>query len=344
MSRLLGSRGGSFDPRYTSAAELLFYLGRGLVKDAGNPIFAKGTASAWDDFAVRELTPVVDELGHVVTEADGIWAYYWGRPDGGAGTFQIGLAKSTDNGVAWTRYGSNPIISPAGTSWYETSVSQPSTVKRSDGTRVMLAGGGDVGGISSIGCFTSPDGLAWTDAGQKLVLTDFLDGATPITQIGVPNLIKRSSGDWLVIVEARLTAVTNGWRVWGATATNPAGTWTVLNSGQPLLSPTGSDWESVGVANAHVIETRPSEYLMAYNGIGSVSPNWQIGFATSTNLTTWTRHVGNPVLSKGASGAWDDQQTEVDALVKEPYSGTLRLYYQGYSAVDGSMQVGLAVA
>lgn len=342
MRRLLlaAGGGGSFAASTSiPTATLLGYLAGGFTRAAGNPILPKGSSGQWDDWGVRELRPVVDTNGLMVAESDGIWAYYVGFPDGtSTGPSQIGLAKSTDGGASWTRYGSNPVVSNGGTGWYQNDVLQPSVLKLDDGTRVMLAAGRTSGDVDSIGCLTSTDGLSWSDAGQKLTLASFNDGGATLTEMGVPSVIKRSSGDYLMLCEVLSNTAANAWRIYGATASDPTSTWTALNSGAPLLG-AGSGWESVGVANPQIIENAPGEYFLAYNGI---STYWQIGFAYGTNLASLTRYASNPVLTKGTGGQWDDQQVETNYLPKEPSRTDIRLYYQGYSAVDGSMQVGSA--
>lgn len=334
--------GAAFTPAYWVAlSTFLTRIAGGFTKNAGNPVFAKGGGSTWDAWGVREFGIVRDTHCNIVTESDGLWAYYWGRPDGSTGTFKVGLAKSTNSGVTWTRYGGNPVLSPAGTGWYQKHIAQPSVVKQDDGSRVMMVVGTDNSNIEKIGCFTSADGLSWTDRGEKIGGASFLDGATGLSEFGVPCLMKRNSGDWLCLLEGLTSGMTNRWNIYAMTASDPTSTWTVMNSGQPIFSPTGAGWESVGVANPHIIECTPGVYLMVYNGINTY---WQIGFASSSDLSTWTRVGTNPVLTKGAGGAWDDQQVETSFLVKDPSASTLLLYYQGYSAVDGSTQIGLAAA
>lgn len=313
-----------------------------FVKFSTTPVLPKGP-TGWDAWGVRDFSVLIDEQGYPIVQPDGIWAYYFGRPTV-SGTIQLGLAKSADGGFTWTKYSGNPVLTPsgAGGSWFQIAVAQAGVLQRaSDGLYLMIVQGTDGGGNDSLGVCTSSDGLSWSDGGQKLTLADFTDGGTAITQLGVPCVIKQSSGTYLVIFEALTSGITNGWRLYGATSTTFTGTWTPMNSGHPLFANTGSGFESVGVANPHFIEAAPGNFLLAYNGI-TTDLLWRIGFATSTNLTTWARYSGNPVLA-ASPGSWDNLQTETSALIKG-HNDQLRLFYQGYTSVDNSMQIGLATA
>ena len=339
MTLFFAARAGTF----LTIEEMLAELDGGLTKYVGNPVLAKGAGGTWDDYTVRELAPVIDEDGLVVTESDGIWAYYWGQDQADPGaTLQIGLAKSVDGGTTWTKYGSNPLIVPGGASWYNTDVFQPATVKLDDGTRVMMAGGRNgAASTDSLGVLSSADGLTWADEGQKLTLGQFHETGTAMLEMGVPTMIKIADGTWLALFECLKDPGTAGlWRIFGATATDPTGTWTPLNSGEPLMGPTGVGWESVGVANPHVIEVTPGQYAMTYNGFQT---KWQVGFAYTSTLTSWTRYSGNPILTTGAALQWDDGQVESCFLFKEPGS-SLRILYHGFLASDGTAQVGLATS
>lgn len=342
---MAASGGGAFTPplRSIPTATLLGYLAGGFTKAAGNPVFPKGASGAFDSWGVREFSVLHDQYGLVVAEPDGIWAYYWGRTAVGSSVFKVGLAKSSNNGLTWTRYGSNPVLSPSGVAghWYEVGIALGASMKEGGTYQLMANGVGSAAGVNvyGVGVLTSTDGLTWTDHGSKISAADF--DANAAGGGGAGTLIKRSSGDYLALFELLKPNVTNGWQVYGATAPTFTGTWTPLNGGAPLLSPTGAGWESVGVANPHIIENSPGEYMLIYNGI-SASTGWQIGVASGSDLTALTRYGSNPVLSKGAAGQWDDQQVETSYLFKEPGSPTLRLMYQGYSNVDGSMQIGLA--
>jgi len=321
-------------PDYTAFNDIKLYH---PWKYAQNPVLTTGSASTWDDTYVRELAPVIDENGYMVEESDGIWAYYGGYS---GSAWQIGLAKSTDDGLSWTKYVSNPLISASGSggSWYETNIFQPSVVKTADGTRYMAAAGG-----STIGLFSSTDGISWSDEGSIITPGDFTDteDAVAIGKAAVPSMIKRADDTWLLIFEGRPTA-NDHWKIYGATSASPTGTWTPLNSGSQIFNiGSGAAWDNYAVANGHLIEVSSGSYVMIYNGRQSANV-WKVGGASSTDLTTWTRHDDNPIIiTPTDTNYWDYYGIEASFLVKEDSTHN-RIYYHGFGATGNSVGVGLA--
>ena len=325
-----------------TADELVGIRVQSSSKYFSNPVIPLGAGGTWDDVQVRDMAIVIDGNGYPVVESDGLWAYYGGY-DGAV--WAIGLAKSTDNGYTWTKYVSNPVISASGVGsrWDEDAVYQPTVIKEHGVWYMMLRG--ETGASNAIGVYTSSDGLSWSEDAVKLVLGDFLydSGPTAISEMGVPCMIKRKSGDYLVVFEGLKTgSVASEWAIFGATAPTITGAWTPLNGGLPLFGAT-TGWENDGVANAHIIQVESGDYLIAYNGYDYTvgQRKWEIGFASSSDLTSWTRYTGNPVIKVGANGAWDDIHAECSFLVKEENSSLLRLYYQGF-ATSTTCQIGLA--
>lgn len=87
----------------------------------------------------------------------------------GDGIVKIGRATSTDAGLTWTRYGSNPIISPgAGGTWNDEQVHGPAYVW--DGSQHVLYLGGYDGTNYRIGRWTSADLITWAAYGSNPVL------------------------------------------------------------------------------------------------------------------------------------------------------------------------------
>jgi hypothetical protein len=301
----------------------------------------------WDSALTREISPVINDTDGKMTRGTGgaLTAYYYGA--NGSDVRQVGKATSSDNGYTWTNR--SVAIAPSGVngSWYKTDIFQPTVVKRaSDGMLLMMAVGleNETYDTGKIGVLTSDDGGAtWDDGGSKLTIDMFeYENGDPITEFGVPRVIKRSSGDYLLVLEGQ-TANSNHWRVFAATSSTFTGTWTPLNDGKPILMPTSSTWEDIGVANAQLIEIESGAYVMAYNGRGTGAPGgWQVGFASSTDLVNWYRYPGNPVIKPGAA-TFDARFVETSFLAKADSYGQAKLYIQGYD-VNESPQVGVATA
>lgn len=93
----------------------------------------------------------------------------------------------------------------------------------------------------------------------------------------------------------------------------------------PVLWPTQS-WESGDVMVGSVISDA-GQYKMWYTGSDS-SGAYRIGYATSADGISWIKHGGNPVLTTGAAGSWDDKEVWAPSVVK--VDGTYHLWYTGY--------------
>ncbi|MCL4793577.1 MAG: family 43 glycosylhydrolase [Bryobacteraceae bacterium] len=69
----------------------------------------------------------------------------------------------------------------------------------------------------------------------------------------------------------------------------------------------GADWENGGLYKPCLIEHRGTYYLF-YNAKNR-EKRWreQTGVATSTDLKTWRRYEGNPIVRNGGAGSWDER-------------------------------------
>lgn len=79
-------------------------------------------------------------------------------------------------------------------------------------------------------------------------------------------------------------------------------------------------------------------YHMLYCGYDGT--RWQIGYATSPDGTTWTRqNLGDPVLTQGAPGKFDEKSVSSPSIIKEG-----AVYYMWYDGTNnaGTIAVGLA--
>jgi predicted GH43/DUF377 family glycosyl hydrolase len=98
-------------------------------------------------------------------------------------------------------------------------------------------------------------------------------------------------------------------------------------SGNPVLNPTPSGWDSDFVTTPRVLYIGGT-FRMWY--VGGHSGTTGIGYANSTDGVTWKKYP-TPVLSPGQAGAWDSAQVRLGSVV---WNGTrFLMWYSGSSPV-----------
>lgn len=108
--------------------------------------------------------------------------------------------------------------------------------------------------------------------------------------------------------------------------------------GNPVLDLGASgSWDDYHINNPTVIFNGTS-YEMWFTGSDGV--NSQIGYATSSDGINWIKYSGNPVLSLGGSGTWDEIGVAAPSVL---YNGTS--YEMWYVGGNGStVQIGYATS
>lgn len=98
----------------------------------------------------------------------------------------------------------------------------------------------------------------------------------------------------------------------------------------PIIEPSGlDDWKRGYVGDAFIVY-KDSFYLFYYGRHSWPIPNTaENGLATSTDLVTWHEYSGNPILTRGAAGEWDDADADKPIIILK--NG---VYYQFYVGVD----------
>jgi len=216
----------------------------------------------------------------------------------------IGYATSSD-GITWTQYASNPVItSNTVNSWDNLGIMTPTVIKNGTTYQMWYTGisvsvslvtdllsAASVSGIQTaltndvniaIGHATSTDGMAWTkDAG-------------PVLQKGAAT-----SWDSYCVFAPSVVIETNGsydmWYTGGQINLD-----TLFNYLQNTI-------------------TLSNFFLTGFNTA--------IGHATSTNGTSWTKDTSNPVLSEGTGSAWDNYGVGFPSVVTN--ATEIRLWYTG---------------
>jgi predicted GH43/DUF377 family glycosyl hydrolase len=164
------------------------------------------------------------------------------------------------------------------------------------------------------GLASSPDLKTWTreglilDRGEPGSLTEFNIALTWIVRDNAlfgAGRLKQYDGDYIGIYHVYPGAgYESGPAVVGLCRSHDLRNWHVE---EPVFFPQdGETWEDGGLYKACLLEHEGVFYLF-YNAKDK-GKRWyeQTGFATSTDLKTWTRHGSNPVLPNGPSGDFDD--------------------------------------
>jgi hypothetical protein len=123
------------------------------TKYGSNPILSEGAGGAWDELFIAD-TKVI----YAAADSPAWRMWYVGRNAAGRG--QVGYATSSD-GLAWTKYGSNPVIAgAAGNEWGVMAVC-PVRVSASVWFCYFVTSSEDLG-TSQLNRADSVDGVTWT--------------------------------------------------------------------------------------------------------------------------------------------------------------------------------------
>jgi predicted GH43/DUF377 family glycosyl hydrolase len=120
---------------------------------------------------------------------------------------------------------------------------------------------------------------------------------------------------------------------WARHAANP-----VLRVGRP------GSWDANSVQAPWVIHEN-GVYKMWFEGQTFTSGNvakMAIGYATSPNGVDWTKYSGNPVLTPGPSGTWDDKWTYRPVVISTGQSYVM--YYRSLSSQGTTGETGMAIS
>jgi predicted GH43/DUF377 family glycosyl hydrolase len=236
----------------------------------------------------------------------------------------IGFASSTD-GIAWDMHSGNPVLIPEPfDEWNEVTVIEPSVIM--DGTlfRMWYTSYNNLQllGPAHIHHATSEDGLVWTkDTLNNPVLSPGPAGSWDDQWIDSHCIIKLDTvyhlwysglgGNQVRIGHATSADGVN----WIKDANNP-----VLSSGAP------GSWDYSRVEAPSVIFDGAT-FHMWYMG-GSYFEG-QVGYATSGDGVNWTKHEGNPVLTTGTAGNWDDTAVGFCSVLLDTAASIYKMWYTG---------------
>jgi hypothetical protein len=295
------------------------------TKDALNPVLSGGGNGTWDNHVF---------MPSVLFNADSGRYEMWYGGSYGPGVswrpYRIGFAWSSD-GVNWTKYAGNPVLSPSQGTWDEGTV-EGQTVIRENGQYKMWYTGASSGlSPAQIGYATSPDGIHWNKHAGNPVLragsADWEIGNIAYCQV-------ESSFGTYTAWYSETDVSPQIWRIGRATSTDGIN-WQKDAFNNPVLNTgTSGQWDDLAVLMPHVLNVNNVHYMW-YTGWRSGANPRSVGLATSTDGgITWTRYAGNPVLSPGSIGSWEANNVEGGTVMLR--NGVLHIWYDGSTVPTAS--------
>jgi len=326
------------------------------IRYEGNPIMELGAEGSWEDNGIRDSNLMIDPDGYLATDDGNYRMYYSGYKNTGETHWRrgIGLATSPD-GITWTKYGSNPILTKgAAGSWDEYGVQAANVIKRGANDYIMIYSGVDDDWSDEdswgIGIATSNNGINWTKyAGNPvLIAADFI-GIAGNNILTFPYMIQLSDGSYAMTAGATYYTdplYGDAFQTYAAVSEDGL-TWTPLNGGNAVFTPTGEEFDSNNIEYARLYEIQENKYLITYHGdpAGVMNNRMEIGLATSIDLINWVRYGVRPIFSFGSGDEWDDFSIGNGVLAKDDFgTDTLRMWYGGVSEPNISEGEGFGYA
>ncbi len=294
-------------------------------KYPGNPVMTVGPEE-WED---PVLLP-----GSVIFYEDEYHMWYCGGDFlANGGFFRIGHATSND-GIAWTR-DLLPVLDTGSLGeWDDKSVWNPSVLLKDGVFHMWYSGYGNEDetghGEDEIGHATSADGITWIKDEKNPVLKEGNEGHWDDPVVVAPSVIYDGT-------EYHMYYHASGSPSNGSIghATSPDGTVWTRDPQNPVISKGAWDTPQTVYGGALF---HNNTYYMWYSG-GSFL-DWDIGYATSEDGSSWTKFGDGPVLEKGAEG-FDTQLISAPSLIYDNNESRYKMWYRGQKA-DGTGGIGYA--
>jgi predicted GH43/DUF377 family glycosyl hydrolase len=284
----------------------------------------------------RELLPVLELDGGTTYDNNGVGGacviydsdtslykmWYTGVGDNG---ISICYAES-NNGLAWNKPYTNPVIQGGSNPWDMTGVGGPSVLLDSSATYpYQIWYTGINGTTASIGWAQSFDGINWVD--NALVMTGTA-GTWDADSVAFPSVLfdegiykmwytgqDKSQGASMMYELAIGYAYSDDGQAWTKAA-------------DPVLTKTAASWDNRGVGACSVIKAGSNSFKMYYTGfeltgshlseIGEALCNDNIGL-------DWTKT--GLVLEAGGNGAWDFRGVAAPSVLM--INGITKMWYTG---------------
>ena len=236
--------------------------GRNWTKqNSGNPVLTWGSSGAWDDSGLYML--------YVMKDGSTYKMWYTGQHT----AYKIGYATSSD-GIAWTKYASNPVFAGDG-SGFDSSWVAGASVLKDGSTYKMWYFGNNGGGAGSdrIGYAWSSDGTTWSRRANAVLSTS--SGKFDSSSQSHPHVLKINQKYYMYYTGYD----GSNYRI-GVAESWDGINWTKMNSGNAVL--TLGVWDS-SVLIEHSAVRLAYQYYIYYAG-GASATTTKIGNAVANNF------------------------------------------------------------
>ena len=217
-----------------------------------------------------------------------------------------------------------PLVPPSGRDWDGLSIGGPAVISAAGQYHMWYQGRGlsFYGFGSALGYAASSDGLAWAKY-----------AGNPVLEPGEP-------GEWDSAYRGQVAVLEEGglykmwysggppdgaWQTGYATSTNGLD-WNIYSGNPVLEAGAAGSWDEIESDGPSVIKDGAT-YKMWYHGCNADYTLCSIGYATSPDGVTWTKHAGNPVLQQ-TPGQWDESGLGWPRVIKN-VAGYEMWYYSG---------------
>ena len=255
----------------------------------------------------------------------------------------IVLALGTGEAIGqfgWTQDARNPILSIGGIGAWNENVFSPCVLFNADSSRYemwFVATSGAPWRPCSIGFASSKDGVRWNM--EPLPVLSPTPGTWDAYTVEAPMVIRDSAQYKMWYSSFYNTGPLYPGYI--GYATSPDGIHWTKHAGNPVLGLGTAAWEVGGPYSCDVKKV-PGGYRMWYAACDSTAIGAGMGYATSSDGTTWQRDtVHNPLMKRGLPGEWDSLYVYDPQVLG--FGATFYMWYTG-SRGDNVPSVGVATS
>lgn len=237
-----------------------------------------------------------------IKNEDTYTGYYTGFNDGTPSIFR---AKSKDK-LIWETYPKTPVVcdsSVGSVLYYKHKYFMFFSPKRG-------------GRYKTVSLAASLDGISWKILNKNVINNK--DFSENIIEIALPDVIKTSSGRWIMHCEGWVAG--KGWRIMRASSSSIEGKWEADLNNVKILGKFVKQYKHF--ANPKCIEIFPGKFILGFNA-AKVCKRFSIGFAESADCTMWQCRKCFPLIKNKK----DEMRVESAYITKESlYKDFVEIY------------------